>query len=148
MRNEKGFSTIEISLTVAIIMIFSAIAVPSVMNLTKEYRVTTAADRLAGEIQTARLLAVSRNSPFQVTIDTAAGTYQVIDPGDPSNPPRERKSLPAGVTFKSAGVVTLIFNSRGSLQDQQQPVQFRVGNDALDMNVTVSRSGSVTTRSY
>jgi prepilin-type N-terminal cleavage/methylation domain-containing protein len=146
MRKDRGFSTIEISIAIAIILIFCAIAVPSVVNLTREYRVTTAADRLAGEIQTARLLAVSRNTPFQLVIDRANQTFQVIDPGDPANPPRERKSLPTGVTFKQGGGGDILtFNSRGSL-DQQNPALVTLGNEALEINVGVSRSGSVTTR--
>jgi len=104
-----------------------------------DYQVTAAADRLAGEIQIARLLAVSRDATLQVVLHDT-GAYEVVDPVDSANPPRAAKALPSGVTFKSMPQQPLTFYARGNALGGT----IRVGNDAFSRQITVTPSGKVT----
>ncbi|HEY3128770.1 MAG TPA: GspH/FimT family pseudopilin [Acidobacteriota bacterium] len=139
MEGNKGFTILELVLVVAVIGIIVAIAVPSIQSSTSSYNVTTGADQLAGEIQTGRLLAVTRNATLQMIFDASKGTYQVTDPDDPDNPPRSQKSLPTGVTFQQAPA-SLTFYSRGNSPGGT----IQIGNSKFSMRMTVKSTEIVT----
>lgn len=128
---------------VAIAAILMAIAVPSFQRSTANYSVSTAADQLASEVQTARLLAATRNATFQMVFDTAKGTYQVTDPDDPDNPPRAQKSLPSGVTFQLAPA-SITFYSRGNTPGGA----IQIGNDKFSLRLTVKTTEITTETVY
>ncbi len=143
MKGNKGFTVLELVLVVAIVGIIVAIAVPSMQSTTDSYNVTTAADQLAGEIQTGRLLAVTRNATLQMVFDSVKGTYQVTDPDDPDNPPRSQKSLPTGVTFQLAPA-TLTFFSRGN----SPGAVIQLGNAKFGLRLTVKNTELITQQVY
>jgi prepilin-type N-terminal cleavage/methylation domain-containing protein len=120
-----GFTLIELLLVVAIIAIMAAVSLPMISNYLKHYKIRGAAQSLAGEMQSARSKAISRNVNLGVvfvTLDASSYRYvieddQVIADGfDPMrrsvstllNDPDPEKvraqagpvlSLPTGITF-------------------------------------------------
>ena len=64
----SGFSLVEMIVVVGIIMILSAVMAPAITNWARNYQIRGATQNLAGDIQTARNRAISRNSNLGVSI--------------------------------------------------------------------------------
>jgi len=62
MESEKGFTLIELLITIVVVSILLATAVPSIMQMVKNNRVTTQANKLVTAIQLARNEAVKRGT--------------------------------------------------------------------------------------
>jgi len=65
-RRQRGFTLVELMVTVAVIAIVGAIAAPSFRNLTLGSRLTGAANELVATLQTARMAAVSQRATVEV----------------------------------------------------------------------------------
>jgi prepilin-type N-terminal cleavage/methylation domain-containing protein len=127
----RGFSMIEVTVVVGIMLILAGFAIPQLMNLIYLSRVRDAADGLAGLIQQARITAEKQNTVLPLytgTVETNAtgafvglngSTWQSGNPdiayangvsnGSASNVPT---ALSPGFTAETAGT-TLYFNWRG-----------------------------------
>ncbi len=81
----NGFTLVEILVVVTLIIIISAASIPYGLNFVRHYKITGAAQGIAGEIQKARAQAVKRNSGRGVLINfnypQAAGyQFTSLDP--------------------------------------------------------------------
>ncbi|MFI8482568.1 GspH/FimT family pseudopilin [Pseudomonas sp. NPDC078700] len=70
--HHKGFTLVELMVTVAVLAIFAAIAVPSMSSLIQSNRVQGAADEFLSQLQYARSEAILRNRV--VTVENTSGT--------------------------------------------------------------------------
>jgi prepilin-type N-terminal cleavage/methylation domain-containing protein len=59
-----GFSLVELAVAVAIILIVSAVAIPTITRVVKNYQLNDAATRLASILKFTRFEAIRRNSPI------------------------------------------------------------------------------------
>lgn len=97
----RGFSLIELTVTVAILGLMVTVGFPSMQEWLERYRVRGAASEIASAIQLQRMRAVSQNTEFSIAFDVDAGTYSLFE-GDPDTGtmldtiPRP---LPFGVAF-------------------------------------------------
>jgi type IV fimbrial biogenesis protein FimT len=62
MENEQGFTLVELLITIVVVSVLLATAVPSIMQMVKNNRVTTQANKLVTAIQLARNEAVKRGT--------------------------------------------------------------------------------------
>ena len=79
-RSPKGFTLVDMLLTVALIGTMAAIAVPSLKNVIDSQRLGMEARSVEREIQLARLSAVSTNRPIRVRFNCpSAGYYRRVE---------------------------------------------------------------------
>lgn len=80
--SSRGFSLIELLVTMAIILIATAIAIPLVGNAVAQYRLKSAVVSATGAIQTSRYRAIASGYPYRVVFNSTTLIYQVqSDPG-------------------------------------------------------------------
>lgn len=63
-RSAGGFSIVELAVAVAIILIVSAVAIPTITRVVKTYQLNDAATQLASILKFTRFQAIRRNSPI------------------------------------------------------------------------------------
>lgn len=70
----------ELLVTVALVCVVSAIAIPSLSGSTARNSVWTASEQIGSQIRQARLKAISRNMSFRVKFDCpAVGQYRLLE---------------------------------------------------------------------
>ena len=100
---ESGYSLIELAVVLVLLGLVVMVGMPAMQDWLERYRVRTAAQTLAADMQLQRMRAVSRNRRFTLAFDAANGTYTLWE-GDPVNGLTTQISpepvrLPFGVTF-------------------------------------------------
>lgn len=80
-RNQRGFTFVELMVTVAIIAILAATSVPAIIQWLPNYRLKKAARDMFSHFQQARLQAVRLDTEVAVFFDNANNAYQVISGG-------------------------------------------------------------------
>ncbi len=73
--NRGGFTLIEMMVTLAVVGILAAIAVPSMSKILPRIKLRSAASQLSNDLQAARYRGISGNFRTQVVFNTVAGTY-------------------------------------------------------------------------
>jgi Tfp pilus assembly protein FimT len=110
-RLTNGFTTIELAVTLGIILVVTAVAIPSFLNTYRMYQLSDAASQVAGILKSTRLEAIRRNTtvPCMITqtaaippltrIWTDSNKDSAEDPGD------ARVHLTGAVNLIDAGSV-------------------------------------------
>ena len=117
---EQGFSLVEMLIVVTIIAIMAAVAVPNIAGYLRNYKVRGGAQQVAGEIQQARMKAITQNVNAGITFAVVdADSYRWVSDDaqvrgdDPYVGPIH--DLPNGVRFDPGGGTTsLRFNRLGA----------------------------------
>ncbi len=71
-RRERGFTLVELLITMAVAVVLIVIAVPSFKNITLSNKLTTAANDIVNAIHVARMEAVKRNANTQLCSNSAS----------------------------------------------------------------------------
>ena len=140
--SNRGMSTVEIVVVVAVAAVMVTIGVPQLEQSIAAYRLTASANLVAGELAAARSLAVSRATVHEVTLDAVNETIQITDPNDANNAPRILKNLERGVGFSALPSPTILFYGRGMARSGTIVLQNNFG-DAI--SIVVTAGGKVTT---
>ena len=152
-RKNKGFSLVEMLITVSAVSTLSAIGIPHLLNVMKSYRLSSAVAVATGAIQSTRYLAIMHGYPYQLTFDASSGTYQVASKpaGVASFVP-----LPPGTSTPIAGsneetinqTTVMQFNSNGTMTSGLAGnAVFTITNGVTTQQITVSGVGYVSVAS-
>jgi len=71
-RLTNGFTTIELAITLGIILVVTAVAIPSFLNTYRMYQLSDAASQVAGILKSTRFEAIRRNTPVKCMIAQTA----------------------------------------------------------------------------
>jgi len=77
LESKKGFTLIEIIITMAIIGIVSAIAIPNFSKWKEKHEIDGQAQKVYFDLMLARTTAVKSNNNVQVTFNLVANTYKI-----------------------------------------------------------------------
>jgi type IV fimbrial biogenesis protein FimT len=137
MRNNSGFTIMELAIVIAIIGILAGIAIPNIIGLMPRYRLKSAVLDLSSNMQRARLTAIKQNTTCTVTFDAAHARYDIDCLGntielDPENT----------VRFSALDGGSLQFNSRGMAQTVG-PFSLSLANNSDSYTIRISPCGSV-----
>ncbi len=142
----QGFSLIELVVTVAIILLVSAIAVPMTVSAVKSFKLNAAAVTAANAISATRYQAIMNGYPFQLVLDPTTMTYQA------------KNKVPPAVIFSNTGnqipiggsssvvlsaATTLQFNPGGTVSATAGAMNFTMTYAGLGKKITVSNLGDV-----
>lgn len=146
----RGFTIIELMVTVAIAAILLVIAVPSFRNMLATNQLATAANELVGGLSEARMEAIQRNAGAQFCSDSSSnnttdalgarcsasgGGAVVASSGTTSTPVRAAPAGLAAPVQLSGNIVAIRFNGQG--------LGFQAGGAGTPFDSTTS--GSVAT---
>lgn len=82
MQKHAGFTLVELLITIAVMAVLAAVAVPNFMGWLPKYRVQGAARELFTDLHLARMKAISENNNYVITFDTSGNAYSIYDDGD------------------------------------------------------------------
>ncbi len=72
MKQNEGFSMLELLVVVLVIGLIAAVALPQALTAVKAYRLHSDTAAFAGQLNVARFRATSQNTPYRVAITTSA----------------------------------------------------------------------------
>ena len=163
MKSNRGFSLVDILVTLGLMGVLGAAAIPKMSSAVSRNQLWTGAETIAGQIRTARLAAISRNSKFRVRFDCpSTGRMRVLAvTGDASIDNASNRCsttvtndgpeilMPARVSFGT--VPTLEINNRGTVSPATgtMPVSIVVSYGGINATrtVVVTNTGRITATS-
>jgi prepilin-type N-terminal cleavage/methylation domain-containing protein len=101
---ERGFSLVELIVVLALLCLVVLVGMPALDDWLERYRVRTAAQNLAADMQLQRMRAVSRNREHRIVFSQANSEYTLFESdggGGWNQIDPLPNSLPQGVTFSS-----------------------------------------------
>lgn len=146
-RGGEGFSLLETALTLALVTIMIAFAMPAMFSTADIFRLNGASDAATWAIQTTRYQAIMKGYPFQLTFNATNNTYQVA-----SEPPGSGSFTNVGsaIPLTSSAITinpgtVLQFKGNGSVAATAGNVQtFTISFKGRTKTITVSNYGSIT----
>ncbi|HLJ25395.1 MAG TPA: GspH/FimT family pseudopilin [Candidatus Angelobacter sp.] len=146
----RGYSLLELVVTVAVILITTAIALPLVQNASRSYQMRSAVVSVTGAIQSARYQAISRGYPFRLALTAAGSTYQIWNSTCGSAAPCWAKVggvVPlsgSGVSAVLSADTSLDFSPSGAVVASTGALNFSLTYKGAVESITVSNYGNVT----
>jgi prepilin-type N-terminal cleavage/methylation domain-containing protein len=147
MRNEAGFSMLEMMITIGIIAILSAITAPNIIGWLKHQGLKSAVIELQSDLQLTKLAAVKQNQDCSINFNTGTGSYSI---------PCIGKTVPlsnysGGVVFGGPGGEAtdpqITYSSR-SITTNGQQVYLTNGDNTGYYRITVLTSGGIVTAKW
>jgi prepilin-type N-terminal cleavage/methylation domain-containing protein len=130
----SGFSIIELAVTLALMALLAAIALPGWNQLLPGYHLESSVRQVQSELHTIRMRAAAENVSVQLVYNEGASDYTIEQDGKSAL----TKPLPGGVSIVRTG--TISFSPRGTARANRVRLQARDGACA---QIVVSATGRV-----
>lgn len=146
--NNKGFTLTELTVTLAVLGIISAISIPSYFSWLPRHRLQTSVRHIYDDMNMARSMAVKTNSDIGIEFNISNETYTIFIDAD------QDQTLDEGETVMSTGTLesdvditgstftnhTYGFNSRGMSAGTTGDIRL-TNSSGLYLGVRVTTSG-------
>lgn len=160
MRQDRGYSIVELLITLGLIGVLSAIALPVFLESNRQSSLWTGSERVGALVRQTRLKAISQSSTYRVrfdcpvanqmraliftgnpAIDDAANRCTITQTGD-----SEVVEMPAGVLVDPDDATELQVTPRGVFTaiGDSIPLTITASYGAATRTVTVSATGQIT----
>lgn len=137
-----AFSTTELMVVLLLVALLATFSAPHLGRWLSVIKVNAAARNLASELQLGRMRAISENTRYRITFDTAGNAYQIqkdiAGEWQDVNPIRP---LPAGIDLETATTNPIFFQTLGTVAAGSTITLRNMQNQRR--RVTISRSGRV-----
>ncbi|UVE18498.1 GspH/FimT family pseudopilin [Pseudomonas sp. LS44] len=138
-----GFTLIELMITIVLLAIFAAIAVPSFTSFINNNRVQSASNELSSLLQFARSTAVQNNTTYILCLNS--GTW-IVKKGNACTSTIELRSLetPTGINIAaSSSAMPMTFNSNGTTSNSPSIIICNGTDAAAGYKIKVNNSGHI-----
>ena len=144
-RRARGFSLIELLITLSVSLILLAMSIPAMQSAVFSYRLRAAVSSATWAIQTTRYQAIMKGYSYQIVFSPSTRTYQV------------RRQTPGAASFTDVGgavpisgsavalsaPTTLQFKPNGAVRATQGGLSFAISYHGISKTITVSLYGNV-----
>ncbi len=114
--SDHGFTVIELMVVLAVAVIVMGVALPNMMSWLPTYRLSAGARQLAGDLQLARMKAISQNTKYRLKFATANSYEFEKESGGTFSTESGPFSLPDGITITgTTPFTTSEFQARGTV---------------------------------
>ena len=160
MRSQRGYTLIEVLITLGLMGVVTAISVPVFMESNSRSNLWSGAERIGAAIRQARLKAISTNTPFRVAFNCPetnevrtlimTGDPAIDDAADRCNDTLDGDSdvieLPTGVGYDVDDTTSLQVTGRGvfNANGGAIPLVIAVTHGGSTRTLTVSGTGQIT----
>ena len=136
MSGNRGFTLIELMVTIAVIAILAMIAAPSMSNLIAKQRLNTTTRELASTLSTARSQAALLRREVTVTLNNTSQNEQIFLYWSPT----ANNSLTTSPTTTS-----VLFKADGTVKDATSNINFVICNSKVKKTKTIilARTGTI-----
>jgi len=139
-----GFTLIELMITVAILAVFAAVALPSFSKSITNSRVQASSNELASLIQYARSTAAQNNQSMDLCVSSGVWTVRkATSPVCDSSATILRSFTPASGVSVSASVTSLTFRSNGTASASANLITCYGSTASTGYKLAVQASGFV-----
>ena len=142
----KGFSLIELLVTVSLVGILAAIAIPNFSSTLQTNKADTEVSDLQRALNYARLEAINRGVTVRVAPTAGAdwGTELSVTQGSTQAVLRKVPALSSGATLVAANVAAMEFNNLGGLTTPGAAVAMTYTRGSIIKTVNVCLTGRIT----
>ena len=146
---QSGFTLLELTVSLAVAVILTSVAVPVVSKVMLSYRMRSSVAAMTGAINATRYKAIYQGYPFAVTFSKTDGTYQLSSktPGSSSF-----SNVGSAVPYQAAGMGldqdnTLTFSPSGLVTSSVgSPITLKLSYQNKTDTITVSTYGNVSVK--
>jgi type II secretory pathway pseudopilin PulG len=154
-RTSGGFSTIELALVVAVMMIVGVIALPSIQRQLQLYSLRSAVAATTSVIQSTRYQAIFHGCQYQLAFNAGGPNYAIANMNPAAGgttcqaafgPPSAAIPLPGNGAVTLNTNLTLVFHPSGLIQATvgPNPIQFTLAYPGLQTEtLRVSNYGNI-----